>query len=86
MTEQVFLILCLFSIFIIAGTIKGVAGLGLPTTAMGLMTITIAPRTAIALLIFPLIFTNAWQVFRSGNVHQTFKKYFPFIIMLIILN
>lgn len=48
------------------------------------MTITIAPRTAIALLIFPLIFTNAWQMFRSGNIFQTFKKYFPFIFMLII--
>ena len=45
MTEQIFLILCLFSIFIIAGMIKGAAGLGLPTTAMGLMTISIAPRT-----------------------------------------
>jgi len=64
--------------------IKGAAGLGLPTTAMGLMTISIAPRTAIALLIFPLIFTNAWQIFRSGNINQTFKKYLPFIIMLII--
>ena len=84
MTEQIFLILCLFSIFIIAGMIKGAAGLGLPTTAMGLMTISIAPRTAIALLIFPLIFTNAWQIFRSGNINQTFKKYLPFIIMLII--
>ena len=84
MTEQIFLILCLFSIFIIAGTIKGAAGLGLPTTAMGLMTISIAPRTAIALLIFPLIFTNAWQIFRSGNAYLTFKKYFPFIFMLII--
>ena len=84
MTEQIFLIICLFSIFIIAGIIKGAAGLGLPTAAMGLMTITIAPRTAIALLIFPLIFTNAWQMFRSGNIYQTFKKYFPFIFMLII--
>ena len=84
MTEQIFLILCLFSIFIIAGMIKGAAGLGLPTTAMGLMTISIAPRTAIALLIFPLIFTNAWQIFRSGNINQTFKRYLPFIIMLII--
>lgn len=84
MTEQILLIICLFCIFIIAGTIKGAAGLGLPTTAMGLMTLTIAPRTAIALLIFPLIFTNAWQLYRSGNVYLTFKKYFPFIFMLII--
>ena len=84
MTDQIFFILLLSSIFLLAGIIKGAAGLGLPTAAMGLMTITIAPRMAIALLIFPLIFTNAWQIYRSGNIYPTFKKYFTFIFMLII--
>ena len=46
--------------FLLAGTVKGVIGLGLPTVAMGMLGLAIAPAQAAALLIIPSIVTNTW--------------------------
>ncbi|WP_442783493.1 sulfite exporter TauE/SafE family protein [Collimonas fungivorans] len=48
--------------FFIAGTVKGVTGMGLPTIAMGLLGITMPPVAAATLLILPSFVTNLWQL------------------------
>ena len=48
--------------FLLAGFVKGVVGLGLPTVAMGLLTLVLAPSQAAALLIVPSFVTNIWQL------------------------
>ena len=40
--------------FLFAGTIKGLVGLGLPTTVLGILSQFTDPRQAIALLLLPL--------------------------------
>lgn len=60
---------------LIAGTIKGLAGLGLPTASAGIMTLWIAPRTAIALILIPMLVSNAWQVWRMGDLRGTLQRY-----------
>ena len=50
------------AVFILAGTVKGVVGLGLPTVAVGLLGIVMAPREAAALLVVPSLVTNLWQL------------------------
>jgi uncharacterized protein len=47
--------------FLLAGFIKGVIGLGLPTVAMGLLALVMTPAQAAALLAVPSFATNAWQ-------------------------
>src|SRR5262245_25180941 len=49
------------SIFVLAGFVKGVVGLGLPTVAMGLLAVVMAPAQAAALLVVPSFLTNTWQ-------------------------
>src|SRR5438128_4435296 len=44
--------------FLLAGMIKGVIGLGLPTIAMGLLGLAMVPAQAAALLIIPATLTN----------------------------
>lgn len=68
--------------FLLAGTIKGTVGLGLPTTAIGLMTLFIAPRQAIVLTLMPMLLTNAWQVWRMGEIGPALRRYAPFGLML----
>jgi uncharacterized protein len=51
--------------FLLAGLVKGVIGLGLPTVVIGLLSIVMAPAQAVALLIVPSLATNVWQ-FLSG--------------------
>lgn len=49
------------AIFVLAGSVKGVIGLGLPTVAMGLLAIVMTPAQAAALLVVPSFLTNVWQ-------------------------
>ena len=72
------------TVFLIAGTVKGVVGIGLPTTAIGLMTLAFAPREAMALLIFPMVVTNAWQVWRMGDLAGAIKRYWLFASVLFV--
>lgn len=50
------------AIFVLAGAVKGVVGLGLPTIAMALLALLMPPAQAAALLIVPSFITNVWQM------------------------
>lgn len=82
--DQFIFIASLMLVFLAAGTVKGVVGLGLPTTSLGLMTLFVAPRTAIAIVILPLLLTNAWQVYRAGEIGASVRRYAPLIVALVI--
>jgi len=70
--------------FLLAGGVKGAAGMGLPTTAMGLSTLMVEPRLAVALILIPMITSNAWQVYRSGDTLRACRTYLPFAIALMV--
>ena len=50
------------AVFILAGVVKGVVGLGLPTISMAMLALVMAPAQAAALLIVPSLITNLWQL------------------------
>jgi uncharacterized membrane protein YfcA len=70
--------------FLVAGTIKGVAGIGLPTASVAFMTLFFDPRTAIALVLFPMLGANLWQMYRGGELARTAKRYRLFAIVLFL--
>lgn len=49
------------TVFLLAGWVKGVVGMGLPTIAMGALGLVMAPVHAAALLVIPSLVTNVWQ-------------------------
>lgn len=49
------------AVFVVAGAVKGVVGLELPTVAMALLALLVAPTQAALLLIVPSLVTNVWQ-------------------------
>jgi uncharacterized protein len=51
--------------FLLAGFVKGVIGLGLPTVSMGLLSVVMPPAKATSLLIVPSFVTNVWQLART---------------------
>ncbi len=69
--------------FLFAGAVKGLAGIGMPTAAIALMTLLLDPRTAIALVLFPMIGSNAWQVYRAGELARTMRRYAVFAAVLL---
>lgn len=54
------------AIFGLGGFVKGVVGLGLPTIAMGLLSVLMPPAQAAALLVVPSLVTNVWQIRGPG--------------------
>src|SRR5215813_10036796 len=48
--------------FLLAGLVKGVIGMGLPTVAMGLLALVLPPAEAAAILVVPSLVTNVWQL------------------------
>lgn len=55
-------------IFVLAGFVKGVIGVGLPTIGVGLLTLVMLPAHAAALLVVPNVVTNVWQMFGPSFV------------------
>ena len=53
--------------FLIAGTVKGVVGLGLPMVSLALLTVAIGLPEAMSLLLVPSFVTNFWQAIFGGN-------------------
>ncbi len=82
--DHLFTLILVFFAFLLAGTIKGAVGMGLPTTAVGLMTLMIQPRLAIALILIPMLAANGWQAFRSGDLRGATRRYLPFIAALVL--
>lgn len=70
--------------FLVAGTVKGLSGIGMPTAAIALVTLFEGPRTAIALVLFPMLAANLWQVWRGGCVLRTARRYRLFAVVLLL--
>ncbi|NWE72133.1 sulfite exporter TauE/SafE family protein, partial [Pseudomonas gingeri] len=66
--------------FLLAGTVKGVIGLGLPTVAMGLLGLAMVPAQAAALLIIPATLTNVWQLAAGGHLPVLLKRLWPLLL------
>jgi len=60
--------------FLLAGIVKGVTGMGLPTLAMGLLGTMMAPVTAASLLIVPSFVTNVWQLFAGPSFFAILRR------------
>jgi len=67
-------------VFILAGMVKGVIGLGLPTISLVLLTLTIDSASAMALLLVPSFTTNVWQMVDGGNWTRVCRRIWPFLI------
>jgi len=72
------------AVFLLAGTIKGTVGIGLPAIAISFLIIIFDPRTALALVTLPLVATNLWQSIQSRYFFPGLKRFWPLIISLPI--
>ena len=66
-------------IFLLAGTVKGAIGIGLPTTIIALMSLLVDPRIAVALGLSAMILSNIWQVHREGGWRAPLQRFWPYI-------
>lgn len=70
--------------FFIAGAVKGVIGLGLPTVSLALLAVALDLPTAMALLLVPSFVTNFWQSVVGGNARRILYRLWPFLFMATV--
>ncbi|MGJ7547278.1 sulfite exporter TauE/SafE family protein [Pseudomonas alloputida] len=78
------LTLLVVTTFLLAGAVKGVIGLGLPTIAMGLLGLAMPPAQAAALLIVPSTLTNLWQLAAGGHLPALLRRLGPMLAMIFV--
>ena len=66
--------------FLLAGTVKGVVGFGLPTVALALLTVAFGLPQAMALMLVPSFATNVWQAMSGGNAATILRRIWPFLL------
>ncbi|MFO1112071.1 MAG: sulfite exporter TauE/SafE family protein [Bradyrhizobium sp.] len=78
------LLIFIAAAFLLAGFVKGVIGLGLPTVSMGLLAVNMAPGQAIAIVIVPAIVTNIWQTFVGPYLRDIVRRLWPLMLGTVI--
>ncbi|MGI9426715.1 MAG: sulfite exporter TauE/SafE family protein [Hyphomicrobiaceae bacterium] len=68
--------------FFVAGLVKGVVGLGLPTVTLAVFTATIGLQPAMGLLLVPSFVTNLWQGVVGGSLLQLLRRLGWLLIMV----
>ncbi len=66
--------------FVVAGFVKGVIGMGLPTVSLALLALTLGLKEAMALMLIPSFVTNVWQGLAGGNFKKLLKRIWPLLL------
>ena len=78
------LLIFIIAVFLLAGFVKGVIGLGLPTVSVGLLAVTMPPAHALAIVIVPAVLTNIWQTFVGPYLRDIIRRLWPLLAGLAI--
>ncbi len=65
--------------FLLAGFVKGLIGLGLPTVAIGLLVLAMSPAQAAAIIVVPSLVTNVWQAAAGGALLPLVRRLWPLL-------
>ncbi len=82
MDETLYIYLVL--IFVLAGFVKGVTGMGLPTVSMGLLGMFMPLPVAAALLVIPSFVTNVLQLFTGPSVRLVIRRLWLMMLLILI--
>jgi uncharacterized membrane protein YfcA len=70
--------------FMLAGFVKGMIGMGLPSVALGLLALVMTPAQGAAILIFPSVVTNTWQAFSGPDFLKLLRRLWSFLIGICV--
>lgn len=78
----------ILAVLLVAGTVKGTVGLGLPTVTLAVLTATIGLKEAMAVLLVPSFVTNIWQVWQGpGSLTPLWaltRRLWLFLVLLFV--
>ena len=86
MNETTYFYGLLVVVFVLAGVVKGVTGMGLPTVAMGLLGGALSPVAAASMLFIPTFVTNAWQLLSGPSLGRTLRRLWPMMLSVVVVT
>jgi uncharacterized protein len=78
------MLLLIATVFALAGFVKGVIGLGLPTVSMGLLAVAMTPLQALTIVVVPAIVTNLWQTFAGPHLREILRRLWPLLLGTVV--
>ncbi|MBH1664857.1 sulfite exporter TauE/SafE family protein [Stenotrophomonas maltophilia] len=86
MSETTFFYGLLVAVFMLAGGVKGVTGMGLPTVALGLLGGALSPEAAASMLFIPTFVTNAWQLLAGPSLGPIVRRLWPMMLAVVVVT
>lgn len=84
MSESTVFLSQLLLVFLLAGVVKGVTGMGLPTVAMALLSLSMPPVAAAALLLVPSLLTNLWQLLAGPSIRDLLQRLWLMLLGIVV--
>lgn len=72
------------AVLLLAGTVKGFIGLGMPTVALTLLTLQLDARFAVTLVLIPMLLSNVWQFWRGPDMVGCARRHWRYAAILIL--
>jgi uncharacterized protein len=72
------------SAYLLAGFVKGIIGMGLPTVALAVLAVVLTPAQAAALLIAPSLATNVWQMLAGPHLPALVRRLATMLLGLCV--
>ncbi|MFG1391788.1 sulfite exporter TauE/SafE family protein [Xanthobacter agilis] len=69
---------------VVAGLVKGVTGMGLPTAGIGLLSLVMSPAYAAAMIVVPSAVTNVWQFAYGARPMATARRFIGLSVGLVV--
>ncbi|MDX1431570.1 MAG: sulfite exporter TauE/SafE family protein [Gammaproteobacteria bacterium] len=69
---------------LLAGTVKGLLGIGIPIISISLLSLVLDVPTAAALLPIPILVANLWQSLTSGFAPAALARFWPLVLTLVV--
>lgn len=82
--DSTFILIAVAVAYLLAGFVKGIIGLGLPTVAIGLLGLVMTPAQAAAILVIPSLVTNIWQFMAGGGLVVLVRRLWPMLLGICI--
>jgi len=79
-TVSLFFLAVVACAFTLAGLVKGVIGMGLPTVAVGILGLVMPPAQAAAILVIPSLVTNIWQLAAGPRFGALLKRLWSLLL------
>jgi len=74
------LLAIVLGIFLLAGMVKGVIGLGLPTVSLAALSVVVELPVAVVLMVIPSAVTNIWQAFDGPHFVDLMRRFWLMLL------